>query len=151
LSWYNEQILKIKHDIRLQENKSESDFVGQFKYNELFARPKSLREYVDISRKYHLISIHGMQTFGLQNEDEAIRFRDLIDILYIRNINILLCFDKHLPELSEVFSNELMQKREFIRCYSRLKEMSSINYITSEDKFVKRFWYDNSRDFFAKI
>lgn len=131
---------------------SENSFSGKskiviFDYNILLKRYLSIKEIINIVRYHHIICIRNMISLTKNNEDEAIRFRDLIDMAYLRNINIIL----HCKtEFSALFDEELSAKQDFKRTLSRLSEMSHKSYIMSETKLYKRVLSDAARDFFEK-
>jgi cell division protein ZapE len=126
------------------------DKIGVFEHENLFKKPISTHELINIARGYHLVCLANLPVFNWQNEDEAIRFRNLIDVLYLRNINILL-HSNQVQNLDELFCENFAKQLVYKRTLSRLWEMSWADYIYDPHKSKKRLWADSARDFFEKI
>ena len=116
-------------------------------YNELFKKPRSVNEFIYLSRKFDKIYIANFKPFQRENEDELIRFRNFIDVIYIRH-NVL-----HLQgEFTEddIFTKESLQNIKIKRAYSRLKEISSGEFL-SERNLLKRKWHNDAREFLETL
>lgn len=98
-----------------------------------FKKHSSIKDYRHISRTNGHIHIENMQTFHIQNEDEAIRFRNFVDILYMRSTILTYC-----GKGNELFSIELLTNIKFKRCNSRLIQMATQKYQESQYYSFKR-------------
>ncbi len=117
-------------------------------YQDLFKKPISIKNMMRLARCYHLVAIKNMEHFNSGNEDEAMRFRDLIDTLYLRGVNVIMLLQKPCDKL---ICKSLLHKKEFIRTQSRLKEMQWKDYIENQDNFDKRNWSDKARATFEEL
>ncbi len=148
--------IDINPDILQNSNFKSTARIVIFDYAKILKSPLSVKNIMQIARQYHLVCIvldeetRNFNGFSLQNEDEAIRLRDLVDILYLRSINIMFKCKGDL-NCANIFDSQLIQKKEFIRTASRLQQMSWLNYITSNDRFCKRTWSDKARSFFEEL
>jgi cell division protein ZapE len=105
-------------------------------FDELFKKPRSTAEFIFISRNFDVIYVSNFKQFTNANEDEAIRFRNFIDVVYIRH-NVL-----HIQgnfNEKEIFSGNLLENIKIKRTYSRICEMSSAGFISNK-KLLKRRW-----------
>lgn len=116
-------------------------------YNELFKRPRSVNEFIYLSRKFDKIYIANFKPFHKENEDELIRFRNFIDVIYIRH-NVLHLQGEFTEE--EIFTEESLQNIKIKRVYSRLKEISSAEFL-SERNLLKRKWHNDAREFLETL
>ena len=101
--------------------------VAWFDFLALCDSPRSVFDYVEISRIFHTIIVSDIPQFSEKNEDKARRFVYLIDELYDRRVNLIVS--------AEVGISSLYKGRrlsfEFKRTQSRLTEMQSIDYLCS--------------------
>lgn len=116
-------------------------------YDDLFKKHSSIKCYRKLSRTFIHIHVMNMKTFTHENEDEAIRFRNFIDILYTRG----MIFSCDGISSSAVFSDVMLENIKFKRCYSRLQEMQTSEYIFSEAKNFKRKLAVSSAKFFDEL
>lgn len=112
-----------------------------FEFNELFAKPRSVVLFIDICRKFDKIYIANFKPFSEKNEDEAIRFRNFIDVAYIRHNQIFL---QTTIEESQIFEAKMLENIKIKRTYSRLREMSQDEFLSSEN-LLKRKWQTEAR------
>jgi cell division protein ZapE len=148
--------IDINPDILRNNNFKSIAKIAIFDYAKILKAPLSVKNIIQIARQYHLVCIvldgesGFFEGFSCKNEDEAIRLRDLIDILYLRSINIMFKCNSDVGHFN-IFDSYLMQKKEFIRTSSRLSQMSWVSYIKSKDRFYKRIWSDKARSFFEEL
>ncbi len=116
-------------------------------YKHIFKTHSSIKDYRKLARTFKHIHISNMQYFTQENEDEAIRFRNFIDILYTRGM--VVSFDG-ISKI-ECFEEKMLENIKFKRCQSRLYEMQTKDYIFSETKHFKRQLTVNSACFFEKL
>lgn len=88
-------------------------------YDDVLKKHTSIKDFRFIIKKFPHIHIHNMQTFSYNNEDEAIRFRNLIDIAYLKQT--IVTFDG--VKTVDFFAKEMLKNIKFMRCQSRLYEM----------------------------
>lgn len=116
-------------------------------YNVFFKTHTSIKDFRKIARTFKHIHVENMQKFTQNNEDEAIRFRNFIDILYARG-TIFSC--SGLPALN-LFEEKMLENIKFKRCESRLVEMETFEYIFAKNKEIKRTMTISSAKFFEDI
>ncbi len=98
-----------------------------------FKKHSSIKDYRHLARTSTHVHVENMQFFDAQNEDEAIRFRNFVDILYMRSTILTYC-----GNTSSLFSQELLQNIKFQRCNSRLVQMATSEYWGSQHFSFKR-------------
>jgi cell division protein ZapE len=112
----------------------------------LFQKHSSIKDYRHLARNFEHIHIRNMHSFDTENEDEAIRFRNFIDILYMRST-----FFTYSGHINNLFSDELLKNIKFQRCNSRLVQMASMEYQTSQNISFKRKANINAFAFFQSL
>jgi cell division protein ZapE len=112
-----------------------------FDYHDLFGKPQSVVQFIDICRNFDKIYIANFKPFTMDREDELIRFRNFIDVAYMRHNALYL--QGEFNE-SEVFTKEMLENIKIKRTYSRLCEMSSLEFL-SEENLLKRKWQADAR------
>lgn len=143
-SEYRKQTLIFEnHIIECVCNKKEAIF----EHKELFSKTRGISQYIYIARKFDIIYIKNFIIFTKEREDEIIRFRNFIDICYLRNTIIFL---ETADYIENIFPPERLNDIKIKRTLSRLKEMSSLEFI-SETNLKKRMWSNQARDFFTSI
>ena len=116
-------------------------------YTDIFQTHTSIKDYRKLARTFKHVHISNMQHFTQENEDEAIRFRNFIDILYTRGM--VVSFDG--ISTIKCFEEQMLENIKFKRCQSRLHEMQTSEYIFAETKHFKRQLTVNSACFFEKL
>ena len=101
--------------------------VAWFDFLALCDSPRSVFDYVEISRIFHTIIVSDIPQFSEKNEDKARRFVYLIDELYDRRVNLIASAEVGIPSL---YKGRRLSF-EFKRTQSRLTEMQSIDYLCS--------------------
>jgi predicted ATPase len=162
-----------------KQNFINHSLVAVFDYKTLLKSPISIKTFAKIARNHHIVCISNFTSLTHNNEDEAIRFRDLIDMLYLRSCFIIILFENITNETLtqtlvnfantfeyinnnkhqnfdtiktfSIFDKTLLEKKEFIRCESRLNEMQSYAYINNHLRYQKRQWCDKARDMFESL
>lgn len=102
-----------------------SDDVLWVSFAELCEEPRSAHDYIELARVYHSVVMVGIPKLGVDNDDAARRFINLIDEFYDRCVNLVASAE--LPILSLYSGGRL--SFEFERTQSRLQEMQSSDYL----------------------
>jgi len=107
-----------------------ADDVIWFDFAELCDGPRSQNDYIELARIYHAVLISGVPAMGVDSDDRARRFVNLVDEFYDRNVKLVLAAEKPLLELYQGGRLEF----EFQRTVSRLQEMQSREYLAREHR-----------------
>lgn len=107
-----------------------ADDVIWFDFAELCDGPRSQNDYIELARIYHAVLISGVPALGVDADDQARRFVNLVDEFYDRNVKLVLAAEKPLFELYQGGRLEF----EFQRTVSRLQEMQSREYLAREHR-----------------
>lgn len=107
-----------------------SDDVAWFDFPELCDGPRSQNDYIELAREFHAILISNVRNMGVDNEDMARRFVNMVDEFYDHNIKLVISAE--VPLLSLYSGGRL--SFEFERTYSRLQEMQSHDYLAAAHK-----------------
>jgi len=100
--------------------------IARFDFKELCSKNIGAEDYIKISKVCNFIVIENIPIFNSDNSNQQQRFITLIDILYEKNIPLMISSELQLDLLSS--SEDL--KKIFKRTISRLYELTSIKYIT---------------------
>ncbi len=125
-----------KHWERIQVNgryltcRCLADDVAWFDFRELCEGPRSQNDYIELARVFHAVLISGVPALGVDNDDAARRFINLVDEFYDRCVKLVIAADKPLLELYQ--GGRLAF--EFQRTVSRLQEMQSTEYLGREHR-----------------
>jgi len=117
-----EMILSIKG--RKLTIKNYFDGIARFDFKELCSKNIGAEDYIKIARVCNFIVIENIPIFKSDNSNQQQRFITLIDILYEKNIPLMITSQLQLDSLSS--SEDL--KKIFKRTISRLYELTSIKY-----------------------
>ena len=105
-----------------------------FDFAELFERPRSQVDYLEIASAYHTVLISGVKRMVATQTDVVRRFTWLVDVFYDQRVKLVLSAQaapESLIEASESASPpERMVRKEFARTASRLREMQSKDYFS---------------------
>jgi len=101
-----------------------------FDFAELCDGPRSQNDYIEIARIYHAVLISGVPTLGVDTDDQARRFVNLVDEFYDRHVKLIISAEQPLLGLYQ--GGRLAF--EFQRTLSRLQEMQSHEYLAREHK-----------------
>jgi cell division protein ZapE len=107
-----------------------ADDVVWFDFAELCDGPRSQNDYIELARIYHAVLISGVPALGVDSDDQARRFINLVDEFYDRNVKLVLTAATSLLTL---YSGGRLEF-EFQRTISRLQEMQSHEYLAREHK-----------------
>ena len=107
-----------------------ADDVVWFEFAELCDGPRSQNDYIELARIYHAVLISNIPQMGVDSDDQARRFVNLVDEFYDRNVKLVLT--AAVPLLSLYQGGRL--EFEFQRTVSRLQEMQSHEYLAREHK-----------------
>jgi len=99
-----------------------------FDFNALCGGPRSYADYVELARQFHTVMVSGIPRMNSSNADVARRFTWLIDVFYDDRIKLVV---SAAAEPEQLFT-EGVHAAEFARTASRLHEMQSAEYLSSE-------------------
>lgn len=106
--------------------------VARFTFDELCARPLGAADYLQIAAQFHTVLIDEIPVLLESKRNEAARFITLIDTLYESKVKLVVTAaaqpDKIYTKGDGTF--------EFQRTSSRLREMSSREYLASEHQIM---------------
>jgi len=117
-----EMILNIKG--RKLTIKNYFNGIARFDFKELCSRNIGAEDYIKIAKVCNFIVIENIPIFKSDNSNQQQRFITLIDILYEKNIPLMITSQLQLDLLNS--SEDL--KKIFKRTISRLYELTSIKY-----------------------
>ena len=134
----NKYFRQITKDLSLKEKiliikgrkftiKNYYDGVARFNFKDLCAKNIGAEDYIKIAETCDFIIIENIPNFNNINSNQQQRFITLIDIIYEKNIPLIITSQSKLDSLSS--SNNLEQS--FKRTISRLYELTSVksNYL----------------------
>ena len=105
-----------------------------FDFAELFEKPRSQVDYLEIASAYHTVLIAGVKRMQPGQVDVVRRFTWLVDIFYDQRVKLVLSAETQPEDLvvpAEGGSGpERMVHKEFNRTASRLREMQSKDYFS---------------------
>ena len=105
-----------------------------FDFAELFEKPRSQVDYLEIASAYHTVLISGVRRMAASQTDVVRRFTWLVDVFYDQRVKLVLSAEALPEELIETSDSaspaERMVMREFARTASRLREMQSKDYFS---------------------
>jgi cell division protein ZapE len=103
-----------------------------FDFHELFEKPRSQVDYLEIASSYHTVLISGVKRMPPSQVDVVRRFTWLVDIFYDQRVKLVLSAEAPAQELvippDKPAGAEAMVHKEFARTASRLREMQSREY-----------------------
>ncbi|MDA0617253.1 MAG: cell division protein ZapE [Proteobacteria bacterium] len=146
---FNVKIFPQQESIAVDDNHT-VQIAGRFEggivieYGTVLKKHTSIKDYRKLARTFTHIHIANIQSFSHNNEDEAIRFRNLVDIIYTRGM--VISFDG--ADTIDLFQEDMLANIKFKRCHSRLNEMQTKEYISSTAKDFKRKLTIHSAEFF---
>jgi cell division protein ZapE len=105
-----------------------------FDFAELFEKPRSQVDYLEIASAYHTVLVSGVKGMQPAQTDVVRRFTWLVDIFYDQRVKLVLSAESGPEELVVPVPNatapERMVHKEFARTASRLREMQSKDYFS---------------------
>ena len=117
-----EKVLTIKG--RKFNIKNYYDGITRFDFKDLCAKNIGAEDYIKISETCSFIIIENIPNFNNDNSNQQQRFITLIDILYEKNIPLMITSKSQLNSIS---SSKIL-KNVFKRTISRLYELTSVKY-----------------------
>ena len=103
-----------------------------FDFHELFEKPRSQVDYLEIASAYHTVLISGVRRMLPSQIDVVRRFTWLVDVFYDQRVKLALSAEVPAEELvapaPDAKGPEVMVHKEFGRTASRLREMQSRDY-----------------------
>jgi cell division protein ZapE len=103
-----------------------------FDFAELFEKPRSQVDYLEIASAYHTVLVSGVKRMAPSQIDVVRRFTWLVDVFYDQRVKLVLSAAAEPEDLVspavEDSGPERMVVREFGRTASRLREMQSRDY-----------------------
>ncbi len=100
----------------------------QFDFSTLCLAPRNAADFIKIADQYWVVFVCNVPEMNAEMEDAARRFLMMVDEFYDRKIKLVL--SAQVP-LFQLYQGEKLTF-EFQRCYSRLQEMQSHEYLISE-------------------
>ncbi len=105
-----------------------------FEFAELFEKPRSQVDYLEIASGYHTVLVSGVRRMSPAESDVVRRFTWLVDVFYDQRVKLVVSAEAGPEELvMEAESGDAaarMVRKEFARTASRLKEMQSRDYFS---------------------
>ncbi len=105
-----------------------------FDFAELFERPRSQVDYLEIASAYHTVLVSGVRRMAPGQSDVVRRFTWLVDVFYDQRVKLVMSAEAQPEELVAAAAVEdapaRMVQREFARTASRLREMQSKDYFS---------------------
>ncbi len=101
-----------------------------FDFHVLCDVPRGTADYIDIATCYHTVFISGVPSLGDAENDLALRFINLVDEFYDRNVKLIIA----AAEPVEFLYTGKRLAFQFQRTLSRLQEMQSHEYLAREHK-----------------
>jgi cell division protein ZapE len=105
-----------------------------FDFAELFEKPRSQVDYLEIASAYHTVLISGVKRMQPTQTDVVRRFTWMVDVFYDQRVKLVLSAEAPPEELvvaaEEQSGPERMVEKEFGRTASRLREMQSKDYFS---------------------
>jgi cell division protein ZapE len=105
-----------------------------FDFAELFEKPRSQVDYLEIASAYHTVLVSGVRAMSAAQTDVVRRFTWLVDVFYDQRVKLVVSADAAPEDLVMVTDSaagpERMVQREFGRTASRLREMQSKDYFS---------------------
>ena len=103
-----------------------------FDFAELFEKPRSQVDYLEIASLYHTVLISNVKRMAAAQTDVVRRFTWLVDVFYDQRVKLVLSAEAQPEDLVTVAPgaepHAAMVQREFARTASRLREMQSRDY-----------------------
>jgi len=99
-----------------------------FDFEVLCGGPRSYADYVDLAKRFHTVMLSGVPRMSPKDSDAARRFTWLVDVFYDDRVNLIV---SAAAEPDDLFTAG-EQAAEFERTVSRLHEMQTVEYLSTE-------------------
>lgn len=124
LHYTNNQCLSIQNrDIPCER---QGERVVWFRFDVICNIPRSQLDYLEIAGCFDIVFISGVQALTNRDTAKAILFKNLIDVMYDKNIRVII--SSAVP-IEQIFDIDGAQASSFQRTVSRLYEMQSVDYL----------------------
>jgi cell division protein ZapE len=123
-------ILNIEH--RQLRTRRRAGGVVWFDFAQLCGGPRSQNDYLELAARFHTLMLSDVPQMSPRLASEARRFTWLVDVLYDRNVKLILSAAVQPEELY----TEGPLAHEFPRTVSRLREMQSASYLNRPRRSV---------------
>ncbi len=110
------------------ETRGIADGIVWFEYAAVCETPRSAGDYIEIARRYHTVLLSNVPVMDDAQRDRVLRFVQLVDELYERNVNLIVSAAAS-PE--DLYTGRQLSVR-FDRARSRLAEMQSHDYLAAK-------------------
>ena len=101
-------------------------------FAELFEKPRSQVDYLEIASAYHTVMVSGVKRMQPAQSDVVRRFTWLVDVFYDQRVKLVLSAEAPPEDLlapaDDGDAPARMVRKEFARTASRLREMQSKDY-----------------------
>jgi cell division protein ZapE len=105
-----------------------------FDFAELFEKPRSQVDFLEIASAYHTVLVSGVRRMLPSQTDVVRRFTWLADVFYDQRVKLVVSAEAPPEELvlasEQNSAPERMVQKEFARTASRLREMQSRDYFS---------------------
>jgi cell division protein ZapE len=105
-----------------------------FSFAELFEKPRSQMDYLEVASAYHTVLISGVPQMKPEKTDVVRRFTWLVDVFYDQRVKLVLSAEVQPEALvapaAETTGPQKMVVKEYARTASRLREMQSKDYFS---------------------
>jgi len=103
-----------------------------FDFSVLCGGPRSQNDYLELATRFHTVFLSDVPQMSPRLASEARRFTWLVDVLYDRNVKLIL--SAAVPP--EALYTEGPLAHEFPRTVSRLREMQSAQFLNKPRRVV---------------
>jgi cell division protein ZapE len=103
-----------------------------FDFAQLCGGPRSQNDYLELASRFHTLLLSNVPAMSPRLASEARRFTWLVDVLYDRNVKLILSAEVDADQLY----TEGPLAHEFPRTVSRLREMQSSAYLAQTRRIV---------------
>ena len=123
-------VLRIEH--RELRTRRRAGSVVWFDFGVLCGGPRSQNDYLELAARFHTVFLSDVPQMSPRLASEARRFTWLVDVLYDRNVKLILSAAVE----PEVLYTEGPLAHEFPRTVSRLREMQSAEFLNKPRRLV---------------
>ncbi|MGH8433431.1 MAG: cell division protein ZapE [Pseudomonas sp.] len=124
---YDEVLMIENREIR---SRKVCEDVAWFDFRELCDGPRSQNDYIELAKIFHAVLISNVEQMGVNEDDLARRFINLVDEFYDRNVKLII---SAAVELKDLYTGGRLNF-EFQRTLSRLLEMQSHEFLSRAHK-----------------
>ncbi len=104
-----------------------ADGVVWFTFEQICGGPRSVNDYIELSRLYRTMIVSEVPELDAKRDDEARRFIALVDELYERKVKLILSAES---SVESIYTGKRLAF-EYQRTSSRLIEMQSTDYLSA--------------------